>query len=111
MRCLKLGPVEKLCTPDDSLLGRVTQGKGVVFDDDHDYMGSVIAEALVAQGVEVCVVTPENLVSAWGVMTDEHYQTQQRLLQLRVEINTANGLEEFDGGIARLSCIYTNKIQ
>jgi dimethylamine/trimethylamine dehydrogenase len=63
----------------------------------------------VAQGVEVCFVTPENLVSAWGVMTDEQYQTQQRLVQLGVQIITAHGLDEFDGGKARLSCVYSDR--
>ena len=85
------------------------QGKALVFDDDHYYMGSVLAEALVAQGVEVCFVTPENLVSAWGVMTDEQYQTQQRLIELGVEIITAHGLDEFDGSNARLSCVYSER--
>jgi len=66
-----------------------------------------LAEALVAQGVEVCFVTPGKQVSAWGEMTDEQYQTQQRLLQLGVQIITAHGLDEFDGSNARLSCIFT----
>jgi dimethylamine/trimethylamine dehydrogenase len=72
-------------------------------------MGSVIAEALVAHGVEVCFVTPENLVSAWGVMTDEQFQTQEQLLKLGVKIITAHGLDAFDGSTARLSCVYTER--
>jgi len=104
--CPDLGPAEKIFTPNDIFEGRVPQGKALLFDDDHYYMGSVLAEALVVQGVEVCFVTPENLVSAWGVMTDEQYQTQQRLVQLGVEIITAHGLDEFDGSNARLSCVY-----
>ena len=107
--CPDLGPAEQVFTPDDILAGRLPQGKALVFDDDHYYMGSVIAEALVAQGVEVCFVTPENLVSAWGAMTDEQYQTQQRLIQLGVQIITAHGLDEFNGSAARLSCVYTRQ--
>jgi dimethylamine/trimethylamine dehydrogenase len=107
--CPDLGPAEQVFTPNDIFIGRVPQGRAVVFDDDHYYMGSVLAEALVAQGVEVCFVTPENLVSAWGEMTDEQYQTQQRLIQLGVEIITAHGLDEFDGSNARLSCVYTER--
>jgi dimethylamine/trimethylamine dehydrogenase len=107
--CPELGPAEQIFTPDDIFTDRVPQGKAVLFDDDHYYMGSVLAEALVAQGVEVCLVTPENLVSAWGVMTDEQYQTQQRLIQQGVEIITAHGLDEFDGVNARLSCVYTQR--
>ena len=107
--CPDLGPAEQVFTPNDIFEGRVPQGKAVVFDDDHYYMGNVVAEALVAQGVEVCFVTPENLVSAWGVMTDEQYQTQQHLMELGVEIITAHGLDEFDGSNARLSCVYSER--
>jgi dimethylamine/trimethylamine dehydrogenase len=107
--CPDLGPAEQVFTPDDIFMGRVPQGKALLFDDDHYYMGSVLAEALVAQGVEVCLVTPENLVSAWGVMTDEQYQTQQRLIELGVQIITAHGLDEFDGTNARLSCVYSER--
>jgi len=107
--CPDLGPAEQVFTPDDIFMGRVPQGKALLFDDDHYYMGSVLAEALVAQGVEVCFVTPENLVSAWGVMTDEQHQTQQRLIELGVEIITAHGLDEFDGSKARLSCVYSER--
>jgi len=107
--CLDLGPPEQIFTPNDIFMGRVPQGRALVFDDDHYYLASVLAEALVAQGVEVCFVTPENLVSAWGVMTDEQYQTQQRLVQLGVQIITAHGLDEFDGSNARLSCVYTDR--
>jgi dimethylamine/trimethylamine dehydrogenase len=103
------GPQEQIFTPDDIFAGRVPQGKAVVFDDDHYYMGSVLAEALAARDVEVCFVTPENLVSAWGATTDEQYQTQQGLLQLGVQIITAHGLDEFDGSRARLSCVYTGR--
>ena len=107
--CPDLGPTEQVFTPNDIFMGRMPQGKALLFDDDHYYMGSVLAEALVAQGVEVCFVTPENLVSAWGVMTDEQYQTQQHLIELGVEIITAHGLDEFDGSNARLSCVYSER--
>ena len=107
--CLDLGPTEQVFTPNDIFEGRLPKGKALVFDDDHYYMGSVLAEALVARGVEVCFVTPENLVSAWGVMTDEQYQVQQRLIKLGVEIITAHGLDEFDGSNARLSCVYSER--
>ena len=105
--CPALGP--QVFTPNDIFMGRLPEGRAIVFDDDHYYMGAVLAEALVAHGVEVCFVTPENLVSAWGVMTDEQYQTQQRLVQLGVQIITAHGLDEFDGSQARLSCVYSEQ--
>jgi len=104
-----LGPAEQVFTPDDIFKGRLPEGRAIVFDDDHYYMGPVLAEALVAHGVEVCFVTPENLVSAWGVMTDEQYQTQQHVIELGVEIITAHGLDAFDGSKAELSCVYSEQ--
>jgi dimethylamine/trimethylamine dehydrogenase len=51
------------------------------------------------------------MVSAWGVMTDEQYQTQQHLIELGVEIITAHGVDAFDGSTARLSCVYSEQIR
>jgi dimethylamine/trimethylamine dehydrogenase len=107
--CPDLGPSQQLFTPDDIFAGRLPQGRVLVFDDDHYYMASVLAELLAGQGAEVCFVTPENLVSAWGIMTDEQFQVQQRLIELGVEIITAHGLDEFDGTRARLSCVYSER--
>jgi dimethylamine/trimethylamine dehydrogenase len=107
--CADLGPADQIFTPDDIFAGRIPQGRVLLFDDDHYYMGSVVTEALVAAGVEVCFVTPDNLVAAWAQMTDEHYQNQQRLMQLGVEIITAHGVDAYDGTSARLNCIYTGK--
>ena len=107
--CKKLGPVDQVFTPTDILAGRMPQGRVLLFDDDHYYMGSVLAEALVAQGADVCFVTPENLVSAWGAMTDEQYDTQKRLIELGVEIITSHGLDEYDGSNALLSCVYSSQ--
>ena len=107
--CLDLGPAEQVFTPNDIFEGRFPQGRAVVFDDDHYYMGSALAEALVAKGVAVVFVTPDNLVSAWGTVTDEQYTNQHRSTTLGVEVITAHGLDEFDGSNARLSCVYTER--
>ena len=101
--------MEQVFTPDDIFRGRVPRGKVLLFDDDHYYMAGVLAEALVAQGAEVCFVTPQNMVSAWGTFTDEQYHAQQKLIQLGVEIITSHGLDEYDGSNVRLSCVYTER--
>jgi dimethylamine/trimethylamine dehydrogenase len=107
--CERLGPAEQIFTPDDILSGRRPKGRVLLFDDDHYYMGSVLAEELVATGATVCLVTPENLVCAWGVNSDEQYDTQQHLLELGIEIVTAHGLDGYDGANAHLSCVYTQR--
>ena len=52
-------------TPDDIMAGQVLEGEVIIFDDDHYYMGGVIAEKLVEQGAKVTLVTPAAYVSEW----------------------------------------------
>ncbi len=104
-----LGPAERIFTPDDVMAGRLPEGRVVLFDDDHYYMGSVVAERLCAEGIPVSLVTPADKVAAWGTYTAEQFRTQRRLLELGVEIVTAHGLSAFDGREAVLACTYTGR--
>jgi dimethylamine/trimethylamine dehydrogenase len=109
-----LGPPERIFTPDDIMAGRlpegrVPQGRVMVFDDDHYYMGAVVAERLCATGAPVALVTPEDKVGAWSGYTAEQVRSQRRLLELGVEIVTAHGLSAFDGREAVLVCAYTGR--
>ncbi len=67
-------------TPDDVLAGRRPTGRRVLlFDDDHYYMASVLAELLSAEGYDVSLVTPTATIAAWLVHTLEHEANQERL--------------------------------
>ena len=48
-------------TPDDIMGDIKIDGKVVIFDDDHYYMGSVLAEKLVNEGNEVISVSYTHL--------------------------------------------------
>ncbi len=104
-----LGPPERIFTPDDIMAGRLPAGRVLVFDDDHYYMGAVVAERICAEGVPVTLVTPEDKAAAWSGYTDEQVRSQRRLLELGVEIVTAHGLSAFDGREAVLACAYTGR--
>ncbi|NYI42971.1 dimethylamine/trimethylamine dehydrogenase [Nocardioides aromaticivorans] len=68
--------------PDDIFAGRLPSGrKVVVYDDDHYYLGGVIAELLAQQGHEVSIVTPGSQVSAWTNNTFEVNRIQRRLIE------------------------------
>lgn len=74
-------------TPDDLMSGRRPAGSRVtIFDDDHYYMGGVLAELLVKEGHEVTLVTPASEVSSWTRNTMEQIRIQSRLARLGVEI-------------------------
>lgn len=103
--------VDQIFTPDNIMAGRLPQGPTLIYDDEHYYMGSVIAEKLAKGNVPVTFLTPETLVSAWGDMTGEQHQVQSRLLELGVQIITTNVLSAYDGKVASLNCIYSDKQQ
>jgi dimethylamine/trimethylamine dehydrogenase len=96
-------------TPDDVIEGRLPRGATLVFDDDHYYLGGVLAEKLRAHGIEVTLVTPAERASAWTVNTLEQHAIQKRLLELGVEILTNRNLVEFDGESATLECTFTGR--
>ena len=58
---------DSVFTPDDILSGAEPEGPVVIYDFDHYYMGSCLAEMLRHRGSEVTIVTPANAVSAWDI--------------------------------------------
>ena len=106
---VELGPPARIFTPDDVMAGRLPEGRVVVFDDDHYYMGAVIVERLRGEGAPVTLVTPEDKVAAWSSFTAEQVRSQRKLLELGVEIVPAHGLSAFDGREATIACTYTGR--
>jgi len=104
-----LGPVEQIYTPDDIMAGRLPSGPTVVFDDDHYYMGSILAELIRAAGTPVTLVTPSDIVSEWGGYTYDRWRAKTRLLKMGVKIITAHNLLSCDGNSAKLSCQYSGQ--
>ena len=96
-------------TPDDLMAGMRVPSPAVVFDDDHFYIGAVLAEKLRREDLEVTLVTPAERVSAWTVNTLEQHRIQKQLLELGVRIETNRNLVEFDGSLVHLECTYTGR--
>ncbi|QIG51865.1 NAD(P)-binding protein [Nordella sp. HKS 07] len=97
-------------TPDDLLSGRRPKAReAIVFDDDHYYMASVLAELLVKEGIKVTYVTPASIAAAYTVNTMEQKLIQRRLLELGVTIIAGEALSEVTGQGLITSCIYTGK--
>ncbi len=108
-RPLELAAAQVL-TPDDVLAGARPNGHRVVlFDDDHYYLGGVLAELLVGEGHHLTLVTPEPRVSEWTVNTMEQHRIQRRLLELGVETMTSHVLVGAAAGVARVACAYTER--
>ena len=101
-------------TPDDLLGGDhflLRPGgaprRVLVFDDDHYYMGGVLAELLARLGHEVRLVTPAPLVSSWTANTLEVGDIQRRVLEAGIAVSAGTVLVAAGAGEARLACAYT----
>jgi dimethylamine/trimethylamine dehydrogenase len=99
-----------LC-PDNLMGGAAPEGPVVVFDDDHYYMGGVIAELLRKRGLEVTLVTPAHVVSAWTANTLELAAINRRLLELGVRLITQRNAKTWDGAELTLSCVFTGRTE
>ena len=98
-------------TPDDVIAGEVIDGPVLLFDDDHYYMGGVLAEKLRSEGREVVLVTPAADVSHWTHNTMEQGRIQTRLLELGVEIVALHNLAAIGEGEVELACVFTGRRQ
>ena len=105
-------PAASVLTPDDLMAGRRPEGgQVVVYDDDHYYLGGVLAELLAREGCAVTLVTPEPLVSAWTVNTLEQPRIQRRLLELGVTLRTQEALTAVGTGEASVACTVTGRAE
>ena len=96
-------------TADDIMAGIVPSGPVVVFDDDHYYLGGVIAEFLRLFEIDVALATPANEVSTWTTHTEEQHRIQARILDLGITLETGMSLARVSGDSAVLECIYTGR--
>ncbi|HYX86663.1 MAG TPA: FAD-dependent oxidoreductase [Gaiellales bacterium] len=111
-RPIELDPGMQVLTPDDVMAGVEPHGERVVvFDDDHYYMGGVLAEVLAASGRSVTLVTPEARVSQWTEATMEQHRIQRRVLEAGVRVMTTTTLVGAGVDGARVACIYTEREQ
>ena len=104
-------PGADVLTPDDIMAGRrPAGGRVVVYDDDHYYLGGVLAELLRGEGFDVEIVTPAAQVSAWTVNTMEVGKIQRRLLLAGVTLRTSTALTAVGTGKVTLASTYTGQL-
>ncbi|NNJ75989.1 MAG: FAD-dependent oxidoreductase [Anderseniella sp.] len=98
-------------TPDDLMAGNVPAGEVVLYDDDHYYMGGVLAELLVQAGAAVTLVTPCAYVSDWTNNTLEQASIHKRLVDLGVKIQLNQGLQSIAADHVVSDCTYTGRTE
>ncbi len=112
-RLLKAASIDAdadVLTPDDLMAGHRPKHRNVViYDDDHYYIGGVLAELLVKEDFAVTIVTPVSEVSTWMRMTMEQHFVQGRLMNLGVCIVPFHEYAGAMGSTVCYTCIYTGK--
>ncbi|MFG1394747.1 oxidoreductase [Xanthobacter agilis] len=109
---MPIDPAMPLWTPDDVMAGAFPQDfRGrtvVVYDDDHYYMGGVMAEVMAKAGAKVILVTPSAYVSDWTRNTLEQGAIHVRLAGLGVEIRLNTGIAAIAADTVETRCVYTD---
>lgn len=96
-------------TPDDIMNGQMVEGEVILFDDDHYYMGGVIAEKLVEQGARVTLITPAAYVSEWTNNTLEQATIHRRLVEIGVDIVLNRAVSKISQGSVESECVFSGQ--
>jgi len=105
-------------SPEDLMAGTIPEGHVLIYDDDHYYMGSVLAELMLQHGRRVTLVTPAPLVAYWSEYTLEQEHIQHRLMTSGVTLITQHMLEAIhpekvilaDTGLGKISEIQADAV-
>lgn len=107
---IEIDPAAQILTPDDLMAGARPRGRQVVlFDDDHYYLGGVLAELLRSDGFDVHLVTPGAQVSAWTVNTLEITKINRRVLEAGVHVHANAAVTAVGAGHVTVANSYTGQ--
>ncbi len=98
-------------TPDEVMAGTLPEGPVVVFDDDHYYMGNIMAEVVRATGREVTIVTPAADIAAFTKNTLELERVAAHMDGLGIGMVTHHNLTEIRAGEVVLRHVHTGREQ
>ena len=108
-RAIPCAEMAKVLSPDDISADAKVTGPVAIFDDDHYYMGGLMAEKLRLDGHDVTYVTTAADVSHWTHNTLEQERIQTRLLELGIEILPQHNLSAIGEKVLELACVFTGR--
>jgi len=98
----------EVLSPDEIMTGARPRGQRVVvFDDDHYYMGGVVAELLAKEGLDVTLITPAAHVSQWTTNTLEVARIRKRVIRAGIDVRTNTAVTSVTLDGVRTACVYT----
>jgi dimethylamine/trimethylamine dehydrogenase len=99
-----------VCGVDAVMEGEAAiEGPVVVYDDDHFYMGGLVAEDLRLRGHEVTLVATSGVISPETTVTLEQGRIQSRILELGIRVLVSHRVTAFAGHRVDLVCVYSGK--
>lgn len=90
----------RVITPDDVYAGVALPHALLIYDDEHDYAGSALAEDLARKGHRVTLMTPLDEFSAWTAQKLERDRVVARMAELGIEMV----------GLAKLIEVHANHV-
>ena len=97
-------------TPEALMRGDRPAGSAVlVYDDDHYYMGGVLAGLLAREGFDVTLATPAAEASVWMHNTMEQQRVQRELIECGVRVVPHRAVAAVNAGYVDLACTFTGR--
>jgi len=103
-------PALPVLTPEALMRGeRPAASSVLVYDDDHYYMGGVLAGMLAREGFDVTLATPAAEASVWMHNTMEQQRVQRELIERGVRVVPHRLLASVNAGYVELACAFTGR--
>jgi len=109
LKPIPVEPGSTVLTPDDVMDGHEVSGHVVLYDDDHFYMASVVAEKLLKDGCKVTIVTPAATFASFSQFTIEIAHIHKRLFSLGAVLEAHSAVFSVSPGGAEVGSIYTGE--
>lgn len=100
---------KNIYTPDDIFRGALIEGDILIYDDDHYFMGGVLAEKFLIAGHRVTYMSPASNISNWTEMTDEQSFIQNKLVSLGIKTMFNHSLSAIQNNTLTSSCLYSSE--
>ncbi len=93
----------------DTVMKEQTPGHYLIFDDDHYYLGPVLAAELLRRGNQVTIVNPMGRLCDWGRHTDEHGAANRALYTSTATIATNQLLHAVTDNEITTRCVFSDR--
>ena len=101
------GLAENSLTPDAIMAGQRRGDHYLIFDDDHYYMASVLAELLASEGHRVTFVTPAGIVSSWSTAALDQHRIHRAVLEACDTVLVNHAVTVAASGAVTVTCVFT----